>query len=85
MTNESKAKEMIDLDQYLEDKINIWFTDHPEERLFLDDFVKKNNLQHQSLGLIIFSMSDKDRKQFTDLLKMIMSISEELLKTIGVI
>lgn len=85
MTNENKTKEMIDLSQYATDKINIWFDDHPEKRLLLDNFVEKNNLQSQSLGLIILAMTDEERKQFTGLLKLLMNMSEDILKTMGMI
>jgi len=76
---------MINIGQYAEDKINIWFEEHPEKRKILDDFVEKNNLQDQSLGLIIMRMPDKDREQFTDLFKEIIGMSKEILKTMGLI
>ena len=76
---------MINLGQFAEDKINIWFTEHPEERKFLDDFVEKNNLKGQSLGLIVMRMSDKDRERFTDLFKVVIGMSEQILKTMGLI
>ena len=33
---------MINIGQYTVDKINIWFEKHPEERKFMDDFVKQD-------------------------------------------
>lgn len=74
---------MIDIGKYTEDKINIWFSENPKERVFLDEFVEKNNLQKQSLGIIIIKMSDKDRERFSDLLKILMGMSEEILKAMG--
>ena len=74
---------MIDIGKYTEDKINIWFSENPKERMFLDDFVEKNNLQKQSLGVIIIKMPNKDRERFSDLLKILVGMAEEILKAMG--